>query len=143
MPRKVLNGGNNHRSGQISVEDMEEYLLDKSVKRVVRMNGFNNNDNGGVLMDQEKRMCKNLGVRFYYINYYSSNALERIHELLKIGDTYVHCKHGYDRTGGAIAYHLRKIGIEPVEIVTHNGWEDYRDTKGERYLTDYFSKIYE
>ncbi len=122
---------------------MQQAIDSLKIKTVIRLNGDFEKDNGGVKIDDEKYLCEhqNDDVKFYEINFYSTDALNRIHNILMEGNTLIHCKHGYDRTGAAVGYHLRKDGYSLWDVVIHNKWEDYRNKKSEKYLTDYWEVI--
>ena len=104
------------------------------------MNG-NGADSGGVSVQREKNLCREYGVQFHFINMHDNNQPEqKVHELLQLGRTYVHCRHGFDRTGAAVGYHLRQLGWELPAIVEHNRWRNYIERKGAAYQ-QYFDKI--
>lgn len=123
----------NYRSKQLSVEQIDSLLATGQIERTVRMNSNSQQDNGGVLIHQEERICQKYDVKFEYINIHRRGAVEHINELLRSGKVWIHCKHGYDRSGAAIGYHLRKLGYPHSSVVEHNRWDKYVQRKGEKY----------
>lgn len=129
---EVPGGAHNYRSAQLSLAQLETVLRSGSIQTVIRLNG-NGKDSGGVPAEQEKSLCEKWDARFVVINPHLGDAPEIVHDLLSEGRCLIHCKHGFDRTGAMVGYHLRQLGYSREEVVQHNAWEGYLERKGESY----------
>lgn len=130
---EVPGGANNYRSAQPSLEQLESVLGKGAIRTVIRLNG-NGKDSGGVPAEQEKALCEKFNTRFLVINPHRKDAPRIIHQLLSEGRCLIHCKHGFDRTGAMVGYHLRKLGYSKEEVIQYNGWEGYLERKGDAYV---------
>ena len=128
----VPGGRHNYRSAQISLAQLDSLLSTGLIARVIRLNGPGR-DAGGVQPGDERRLCEDHGVEFHAINAHEPDARQRVHVLLMHGQTLIHCRHGFDRTGALVGYHLRRLGYSRDEVIAHNGWENYTTKKGKQY----------
>lgn len=129
---EVPGGANNYRSAQPSLEQLESVLGKGTIRTVIRLNG-NGKDSGGVPAEQEKALCEKFNTRFLVINPHRKDAPRIIDQLLSEGRCLIHCKHGFDRTGAMVGYHLRQLGYSKEEVIQYNGWEGYLERKGDAY----------
>lgn len=130
---KIPDNLNNYRSNQIPVRikadgtlegPYPEIIKKYGIKTIIRMNGDGSDGRASrkwpiTTIATEKKMCEILGCTFYYINahgpiepgngYQQTN--KKIVEILKQGNTLIHCAHGADRTGGHVGGYLKKMGI--------------------------------
>jgi protein tyrosine phosphatase (PTP) superfamily phosphohydrolase (DUF442 family) len=112
----------NYRSKQIKLKDLERFLTQYNIKRIVRMNG-DDDDSGGVQQSEEKAIAEKLGIKWVFINahraapglsklehgYQESRSL--INEQMANGNTWVHCRRGADRTGMAVASFIQSRNV--------------------------------
>jgi len=136
---EVPGGAHNYRSAQLSLEQLETVLRNGAIRTVVRLNG-NGKDSGGVSAEQEKALCEKFNTQFLLIDSHRKDAPQIIHNLFSEGQCLIHCRHGFDRTGAMVGYHLRQIGYSRDEVIRHNGWENYLECKGRAYA-GYFNLI--
>jgi len=116
---EIPGGANNYRSAQPSLEQLEAVLRKGAIRTVIRLNG-NGKDSGGVPAEQEKAECEKFGTRFLVLNPHREDTPEIVHQLLSEGKCLIHCKHGFDRTGAMVGYHLRQLGYSRDEVIRHN-----------------------
>jgi hypothetical protein len=134
----------NYRGGALYTNPKEQFelLRDKyGIKRVVKLNG-----NEYLSAAEEKEIVEDLGMEFYKINAESPsnnttgtgfvNSVRDTSNVLRKGNTYVHCSGGMDRTGFTVAAWLKEkrgIGDDNVnaleELYTYttqyNSWDKY------------------
>lgn len=122
----------NLRSAQPTLNDLDTLLQTGLLTTVIRLNG-NGKDAGGVPVSEEQTLCEAYKVTFYRIDAHLPGSARLIHRLLSQGRTLIHCRHGFDRTGAMVGYHLRQIGYTRDEVIRHNGWKDYLKIKGPEY----------
>lgn len=122
----------NYRSAQITLAQLDSVLRLGLITTVIRLNG-EGKDAGGVPAKKERALCDSYGVGFIQVNAHSRDAPELVHGLLNDGRTLIHCRHGFDRTGAMVGYHLRKHGYSLEDVIRHNGWEGYVENKGKKY----------
>ena len=142
--RKIEGLAHSFRSGQLPLEQIEQLLQAGLIKTVIRLNG-EGKDAAGVSIEEEAKLCAEYNVRFYHLNahegyqkgkgYLSSN--QTIVNMLEQDHTYLHCKHGFDRTGSVIAYWMATQGYDAEQIILHNEWQGYLQRKGEAYRKYY------
>lgn len=121
---KIPDNLNNYRSSQMSLKDLEYFIKTYNVKNVVRLNG-NGVDgkigNKGAIINRndERALCKKLGCNFYYVNPYQkyvagkgyTKSIKETSDVLKQGNTLIHCRWGADRTGGMVGAYLKNNNI--------------------------------
>jgi len=126
----------NARSGQPTLQQLETMLASGQFRQVIRLNG-NGKDSDGVSHADEQALCERYGVTFIALNAhegyqkgkgYQGSAM-KAHDLLLKGETLIHCRHGYDRTGALVGAHLVELGKEGEFVVDYNGWERYLEEK--------------
>lgn len=127
----------NFRSSQPNATQLEVYFH-TGVKTVIRLNG----NEGGLTIEEERAICEQNGVDFHYFNIEGKHSLnkqnlDKIQMLLDGGYCLVHCKHGYDRTGAAIAWWLRNKGVPAETIQEHNQWPENYPDRGKGYARYY------
>lgn len=130
--REIPDGMHNYRSAQPSLSELDRICASGLITRVIRMNG-DGKDSGGMSIQTERQICEKYGLEFLHVNAHSSGAEEKIRELLSGGRNLIHCRHGYDRTGGMVGYYLRRMGYSTEEVIQHNQWDGYLERKGKRY----------
>jgi hypothetical protein len=127
-------GKNCWRGCQPTMSQLSWLIKTKGIKRVIRMNG--NTGRGSKAEDTgekiphatEKALCESLGAEFQYI--YSQagfvsgkgyvTSKNKILPLLDMGDAYLHCTHGADRTGYLVAAYKKEYeGVTDLEAL----WE--------------------
>lgn len=136
----IPGNANNFRSKQLTADQLTQLCKHRQITRVIRMNG-DGKDSAGVSIQEEKDICNYYGIHFQYINIDAKKGEEyRINQLLKLGNCLIHCRHGYDRTGAMVGYHLRQNGYSKKYVIEHNDWNDYVERKGKRYQK-YFDYI--
>lgn len=139
---------NSYRSGQLSLNQMDTLFANYGIKTIIRLNG-NGKDSGGVSIEEEAALARKYHIQFYHLNahegykagfgYLSSN--QSIADMLDQDDVYIHCKHGFDRTGSAIAFYMRAQGFDQYQVIHHNNWEGYLEKKGDAYRKYYEAAI--
>lgn len=134
--RLIPDQRNNYRSKQLTTDQLEELLAKGVIKKVIRMNG-DGEDAAGVPIAKEREICERYKVDFQYVNAHGKQAKEEIRSALLSGNTLLHCKHGFDRTGGMVGNHLKQLGFDTLEIIEHNNWKDYLAKKGKAYEVYY------
>lgn len=130
--RPIPGDRHNYRSAQLSLARMDSILSTGLITTVIRLNG-NGGDAGGVPAETERRLCAEHGVQFIRIDAHAPDAALTAHALLLEGRTLIHCRHGFDRTGALVGYHLRQLGFSREDVIQYNGWKDYATIKGEKY----------
>ena len=128
----IPGGLGNYRSKQLTLEQMDSLYASGMIEYSIRMNG-DGKDSGGVAIEDQKKICAKYDIRFEFVNLHGRGALNYIHEMLRGGKVHIHCKHGFDRTGGAVGYYLRRIGFNHSYVVRHNRWKNYLKRKGASY----------
>lgn len=131
------------RSEQPTAQHLESFLKHHEIDVVIRMNV--DREKGALLYAREEAICKKYGVKLVFINAhkgyekgkgYLGSATE-IYEILKTKRCLIHCKHGFDRTGAMVGYYLGKKGYSKQQIIQHNYWKNYLETKGKAYKPYY------
>lgn len=134
--RQIPDGLNNYRAEQLN----PSVYAQLPVTTVVRLNG-NGKDGNHISIEEERRICEENGIQFHYFNIEGGGVDEKVREILLKGDCLIHCRHGFDRTGAMVGYHLKYLGWNKEEIIKHNKWERYIEKKGEKYKK-YFNRIF-
>lgn len=124
--------GGNWRSPQLDARSLDSVLSTGQVRLLVRLNG-DGKDAGPLPVAEEEAIAAANGVAFSRLDVEREGALDWLHRELLEGRVYVHCRHGFDRTGAAVGYHLRWTGFTQEEIIRHNRWKDYLATKSRAY----------
>ena len=97
---------------------------------MIRLNGyeFECGDAGrpGISWDIERKICTELGIEFNYFYAGDSANQPKMEAIFNQGNTWVHCRRGADRTGGAVGGWLHNV----------KGWSTERTWD---YTTDYNS----
>lgn len=122
----------NLRSAQLSLNQLDSLIDLGYIQNIIRLNG-DGKAAAGVPIAKERTLCDSLGIGFIYINPEATDAALTIHALLLDGRTLIHCRHGFDRTGAMVGYHLRQLGYSRQQVIQHNGWEGYVEKKGNAY----------
>lgn len=130
--RPIPGGDYNYRSAQLTALQLDTLLAAGVIRQVIRLNG-DGPDAAGIPIDTERVHCDAAGVRFAWFNAHSPAAADSIHTILLQGRALIHCRHGFDRTGAMVGYHLRRQGYSIPDVLRHNHWENYREKKGESY----------
>lgn len=128
----IPGGQHNYRSAQLSITQLDSVLSTGLITTVIRLNG-DGKDAAGVPAKKERALCDSYGVGFTQINAHTPDAADLVHALLQDGRTLIHCRHGFDRTGAMVGYHLRRMGYTTEQVIQHNGWQDYQQRKGKKY----------
>lgn len=135
LPRYVHSipgGRHNYRSPQLTLEQLDSILAAGLITTVIRLNG-DGRDAAGVSVKKERALCDAHSVGFILLNAHAPDAALTIHGLLLDGRTLIHCRHGFDRTGAMVGYHLRRLGYTRAQVIRHNGWNGYIEPKGPKY----------
>lgn len=134
--KSIPAGENNFSSASQSAQEVSKVAGTGMVKRWIRLNG-DGKDMGKLSIADERKIVEKAGIEFRYINIHTvglQKAAEEIHDALIEGGVMIHCRHGYDRTGAMVGYHLRRMGWRRAEVVQYNNWGwDYVDRKGPKY----------
>lgn len=141
IPLKPVHGGN-YRSAQPTLVGMDSILYKhrgKAIKVIVRLNG-DGKDSGDVSVEQEAQICKWHGVQFYQFNAHAKDTPEQVAALMRTGGVWIHCLHGFDRTGAMVAYWMLLNGYTREQVIDHNGWKNYGE-KGEAYQRQYYKFV--
>ena len=101
--------GTNYRSAQFPLEVMKQMYPKYGIKNVIRFNGDGKDGrhqkkDQSVSIAEEEALCKQLGCKFYKLS--STRDQDKVNEIIKSGNTLVHCAHGADRTGGNVGGYL-------------------------------------
>jgi hypothetical protein len=101
--------GTNYRSSQFPLDVMEKVYKKYGIKNVIRFNGDGADGRHtkkytSVSIDEERNLAEKLGINFYKLS--STRNQKEVNDLLKQGNTLVHCAHGADRTGGNVGGYL-------------------------------------
>ena len=156
----ILGGNNNYRSGQIPKDKLADFIKKYGIKRVVRLNG-DGLDSQKYTSDrqfsraEEKALCQSLGCEYVSLSshqgYKSGKGYEtsakQAYDLLKSGNTLIHCAHGADRTGAMVGAYLKKSNIltDPKKLwqytTQYNGWN--RMIKANRFFGSGYDKYAE
>jgi len=122
---EIPGGQGNFRSEQPTEREFALiFELYPEIKRVIRMNGNKDRGDGGPTKSREEKIVTDSGREYIYVsahkprigggaNYedgYSESREVAVNILLQ-GDTLIHCTHGADRTGYAVASYIQdKLG---------------------------------
>lgn len=134
---------NNYRSAQLTMGIYPNIIKKYGIKNIIRMNGDGNDSKHKssfpeTTKAQEQEMCSNLGCNYYFINSHEgykeglgyTKSLEKVNNILKNGNTLIHCTHGADRTGGMVGGYLKINNIITNEddlwkyTTQFNSWQD-------------------
>ena len=148
-PAAIPDGMDNFRYHQPTADELHQ-LLDQNpaIRRVIRLNG--NEDDRQLTIEEEHSICRSHGVAFVHINAHEGyrdgrgyqRSASQVHFLLKQGGNLIHCKHGYDRVGAMVGYHLKQLGFGAQFIIEHNDWQEYLKRKGPAYAKYYETALY-
>jgi len=134
---------NNWRSAQITA-DLLPYVIEKyGIKNVIRMNGDGDDSKHRSKYPEtskstEEQICKDKGCTFNFINSHDgfksgegyAVSIKKTSDILKQGNTLIHCAHGADRTGGMVAAYLKNSGYMTDKdqlwkyTTQYNGWQN-------------------
>lgn len=139
---KIPDGKNNYRSGQMSLDALKEAIKKYNIKNVIRLNGDGSDGKYSskhpeVKVSAEEKVCRENNCSFNIINSHLGykygqgyiTSLDKVDDILKQGNTLIHCAHGADRTGGMVGGYLKKNNIitdldELWKYTTkYNDWE--------------------
>lgn len=134
--RQIPEGEQNFSSGTMSAAEVRQLAQSGVIRTWIRMNG-DGRDQGKLSIAEEKKIVEAAGIEFIFLNVHAT-GLEKsariIHAKLLEGNVLLHCRHGYDRTGAMVGYHLRQLGWSRAEVVKYNHWGwDYVQRKGSSY----------
>jgi protein tyrosine/serine phosphatase len=146
--RQIEGTNNSYRSSQLSLAEMDILFRDYDIRTIIRLNG-NGKDAAGVSIEEEAALAKKYHIQFYHINahegyqsgkgYLGSN--QAIADMLDQDHVYIHCRHGFDRTGSVVAFFMRTQGYDQYQVIHHNKWEAYLNKKGQAYRKYYEAAI--
>lgn len=139
----IPDGKCNYRAAQIT-EDVLPYVIKKyNIKRVIRMNGDNSDakhlsKHPVTNRSKEKAVCDSAGCDYKFIDSHRgfvkgkgyTQSIRETSDILRQGNTLIHCAHGSDRTGGMVAAYLKNEGYMTDKdklwqyTVALNGWDD-------------------
>ena len=127
-------GNNNWRYQQPDLGELANFIKNKGVKRVIRLNGnsagdlkysYDSQTGLCVGIDLEKQFCEWLDSTVevkkvsahagFKIGFGYTRSIEQCNEWFDLGDTLIHCTHGADRTGFTVAAWLKKQAEAGVE----------------------------
>lgn len=137
----IPDGKNNYRSGQIPKDKLADFIRKYGIKKIVRLNG-DGLDSQKYTSDrqfsraEEKALCQSLGCEYVSLSshqgYKSGKGYETsarlAYDLLKDGNTLIHCAHGADRTGAMVGAYLKRANIitDPKKLwqytTQYNSW---------------------
>lgn len=156
----IPDGLANYRSGQIPKTKLAEFIRKYNIKHIVRFNGNAVDGRKRVSdpitsIDEERKICEDNGCQFHFINSHKGYkpgqgytvSRDQVTEILKKGNTLVHCAHGADRTGGLVGGYLKMTGkmTDPAELwkytTQYNGWR--RMIRERRFFNSGFDKYAE
>lgn len=143
--RQVPGDRGNYRGPQPTARELRAALESGKIKTVIRLNAEGEQE-GYLSPGEEQAICNEAGVLFVLINIEGANGcstrkLHRVHEMLADGNCFIHCLHGFDRTGAAVGYHLRQLCFTPEKIIAHNDWAGYPAKKGAAYQKYYAAGV--
>lgn len=118
----IPDGKNNYRSGQITQKDLPNIIKKYKIKNIIRLNGNNADSRMSASLpyfniDQEQKICQDNNCNFYMISphegYIKGKGYDKsanvISDIMKKGNTLIHCLWGADRTGGMVGGYLKRI----------------------------------
>jgi len=127
-------GNNLYISQQPDLDSLVDMIQSQGINQIIRLNG---EEGTGITVHQERMICQQLGVEFYYFNIESKGdrlndlRIHRIKGLMTEGNTLVHCKHGVHRAGGVVAAYLREYhALSEVAIIDFLHWESLTQNPG-------------
>lgn len=135
--------------GEQPTKDELIEIIEAGADVIVRMNG-NGKDSGGMSIEEEARICADNGARLMFINAHMGyikgrgyvKSGELISDIMKDGNVFLHCLHGFDRTGHVMAVYLNRVlGWSAKEIILLNGWETYLIDKSEGDYYKYYESL--
>lgn len=148
---------NNYRSAQLTPDELKKVIKKYRIKNIVRMNGDgldgkHNRGSASVDRSQEEKICKDLGVQYYFFNSHNgyqagkgyTKSIKNTSDILSKGNTLIHCAHGADRTGGMVGAYLKNSGIITdldqlwAYTTKYNGWN--RMIKNRRFFGSGYDK---
>lgn len=139
----------NYRSAQLTADQLDTILRQGFISTVIRMDS---EKEGTILGEREEQsICFDHGVAYIFINAHKKihpdsdiylASARQVDSILNKGNVLIHCKHGYDRTGAMVGYHLGKMGFSGDFIVKHNGWGNYLGEKGMKYANYLKTALY-
>ncbi|MFQ6035271.1 MAG: tyrosine-protein phosphatase [Sedimentisphaerales bacterium] len=141
----VVEEGRFYRSAQLDTNTLEKKIKEYNIKTVVNLRGERPTEGW---YEAEKKLCKQLGVKYVSIRFSSKPSKQRIEELLFVFDgapypIYVHCEGGRDRTGLASVIYLVDRGKPVDEAFSHlTGWQYRNVLFTDRNIQRDFFKLY-
>lgn len=132
-------GKNNWRGPQFDREDFVEFVTTHNIETVIRLNGEKRNS---MSAKEEEYICNSLGIKFVLVNiegFSTEEHFNKIFSMLDKGNVYLHCRHGFDRTGATVAAYMNRYGFSKDQIIYHNHWDSYLEEKGDKYKKYYAS----
>lgn len=126
--RPVLTGNNTFRSGNVSPKDALKFKEENpNVRTVVYLKGENENKKGSNGIDAATLKDMGFNVQYLPIGTLSSKGekanFKKAVDLVKQGDAWVMCEHGYDRTGAVCAQAGIDAGFSKEQVIENNFWK--------------------
>jgi hypothetical protein len=132
----------NYRSGQIPKTKLEDFIKKYGIKQIIRFNGDGvdsrkRTSDPQTSIAEEKAICEKLNCKFFFVAAHKGyqpgkgyvTSLNEVTDILKKGNTLIHCLHGADRTGGLVGGYLKKTNVitDPAKLwnytTQYNGWK--------------------
>lgn len=137
---KAVPGTDIVRGGQPTADQLDSLLATGYIRTVIRLNG-DGKDAGPLSVKAEKAICNRHGVTFVRMDAHAGyqdgiGYTKTIREALPYlyqEDVFIHCLHGYHRTGAVIGAYLSEKGWDEDDIIEHNGWKKLAQYPGQYY----------
>lgn len=139
----IPDGKGNYRSAQLTANELAYVIKKYGIKRIIRLNGEGSDSKHRSSYTEtprssEQSICSQNGCEYNYVDSHSgyvkgqgyTQSIKKVSDILKKGNTLIHCAHGADRTGGMVGAYLKNAGYmtnkEQLWAYTtkYNGWMD-------------------
>ena len=156
----IPDGLANYRSGQIPKTKLADFIRKYNIKQIIRFNGDGvdsrkRTSDPTTSIAEEKKICEENGCKFFQLSSHKgykpgqgyTTSRDQVTEILKKGNTLIHCLHGSDRTGGMVGGYLKMTGkmTDPAQLwnytTQYNGWR--RMIKSRRFFNSGYDKYAE